>query len=284
MVIVKSTVNGAISIVNAIATGKGATVGITKKVHAIVEATEGKGITIEVDKKKISSRLIASVVERIIPKSSLNKTKLRIELESDIPTGYGLKSSSAISSAVSLACSRIFRPTMTDEQILKAGIDASIETKVSITGAYDDACACYYGGFIITDNFKRKIIVKKKCPNNIQAVIFIPAKRKRGNVKKLKMLKQTFQTAWDIAKNEDYWNAMTINGLATSTILDSEPKIIPALIDKGALGASISGNGPSIAAVGKKGEIKKIENVFDEMEGNVIIADMNNKKADVNEM
>ena len=27
---------------------------------------------------------------------------------------------------------------------------------VSITGAYDDACSCYYGGFNVTDNAKKK--------------------------------------------------------------------------------------------------------------------------------
>jgi len=34
---------------------------------------------------------------------------------------------------------------MNDIEMLNVGVDASIETKVSLTGAYDDACACYYG-------------------------------------------------------------------------------------------------------------------------------------------
>ena len=32
-------------------------------------------------------------------------------------------------------------------------------------------------------------------------------------------------------------------------LLNSDPKIISKLVEKGALGASVSGNGPSIAAV-----------------------------------
>lgn len=44
---VKATVNGAISLVNAIATWKGATLGITAKVEAIVSTSEGRGIDLQ---------------------------------------------------------------------------------------------------------------------------------------------------------------------------------------------------------------------------------------------
>jgi len=99
----------------------------------------------------------------------LEQNKIVITLESEIPTGYGLKSSSAISSAVALVCAKVFKPKLTDQQILLAGVDASIETKVSITGAYDDACSCYYGGFNVTDNAKKKRIHFEKGPSNLIA-------------------------------------------------------------------------------------------------------------------
>ena len=68
---------------------------------------------------------------------------------------------------------KIFKNKINDSQVLLAGVEASIETKVSITGAYDDACACYYGGFAHYDNLKRKLIHSEKGPKNITAVIFI---------------------------------------------------------------------------------------------------------------
>ena len=43
-VIVKATMHGAISIVNAIATGKGSALGISLKVRAEVKRNEGQGI------------------------------------------------------------------------------------------------------------------------------------------------------------------------------------------------------------------------------------------------
>src|SRR3990172_365324 len=228
----QATLHGAISIVNAVATGKGATLGVSLKTSALLEASPGNGVFIESRNKAISSRLINKVIQKVIPKNDLENTKIQISLQSEIPTGYGLKSSSAISSAVALACAKLFRPKWNDSQILLAGVDASIESKVSITGAYDDACGCYYGGFAVTENYKRKIV----------------------------------------------------NGMATSTILNSDPKLISDLIENGALGASVSGNGPAIAAISKKENIANIKKVFSNLAGTTIVSEINNKKAEVYEL
>ena len=281
---VKATIHGAVSLVSAIANKKGATVGISLKVEAIVETSEGKGIVIQSENKSLSSRLINKTIEKIVTKKDLEKNKITVTLTSEIPTGYGLKSSSAISSAVALACAKIFKPKLTDHQILLSGVEASIESKVSITGAYDDACSCYYGGFNVTDNGKRKRIQFEKVPTNLIAVIFIPKNRKRGNLKKLKILSPIFNNAWELAKEKKYWESMIINGLATSTILNSDPKIIVDLIEKGALGASVSGNGPSIAAIVKKENESNVKKIFGALEGNIIVSKINNKKAEVHEL
>jgi shikimate kinase len=280
----KATVHGAVSLVNAIANQKGATLGIELKVEATVETSPGKGISIQSENKSLSSRLINKTIEKIVSKKDLEQNKISVTLDSEIPTGYGLKSSSAISSAIALACAKIFKPKFTDQQILLAGVEASIESKVSITGAYDDACSCYYGGFNVTDNAKKKRIQFEKGPSNLIAVIFIPKNRKRGNLKKLKILSSTFENAWELSRKANYWDAMIINGLATASILNSDPKIITNLIGKGALGASVSGNGPAIAAITKKENEVNMKKVFSSLEGNIIISKVSNKKAEVHEL
>ncbi|NWJ30034.1 shikimate kinase, partial [Marine Group I thaumarchaeote] len=269
---------------NAIAIKKGATLGIALKVEATVESSSGKGILLKSKNKSISSRLINKTVEKIVSKKDLEQNKITITLDSEIPTGYGLKSSSAISSAVALACAKIFKSKFTDRQILLAGVDASIESKVSITGAFDDACSCYYGGFNVTDNAKKKRIHFEKGPTNLVVVIFIPKNRKRGNLKNLKPLSYVFEKAWELARKANYWEAMIINGLTTASILNSDPEIITSLIEKGALGASVSGNGPAVAAITKKENEANIKKVFSALEGNLIISKVSNKKAEVHEL
>ena len=135
MVKAKATVHGAISIVNAIANKKGATLGISLRVEAIAETSIGKGIVIQSKNNTLSSRLINKTIEKIVSIKDLENNKITISLESEIPTGYGLKSSSAISSAVALACAKIFKPNFTDQQILLAGVDASIESKGEYYGS-----------------------------------------------------------------------------------------------------------------------------------------------------
>tara|TARA_B100000029_G_scaffold497367_1_gene564893 strand:+ start:1738 stop:2592 length:855 start_codon:yes stop_codon:yes gene_type:complete len=279
-----SKVFGAVSLVNAIATGKGSTLGIETFVETRLEKKEGTGIHITSENKTISSRLINKIIENMIPKRVLDNTKLELDFKSNIPTGYGLKSSSSISTAVILACAKAFDKDMTDEEILRLGAKTSIETKVSITGAYDDACACYFGGFNVTDNLKMKLIHREIAPKELQAIIFLPKSRKRGNLKRLKNFKNAFEKSWELAKGSDYWNAGIINGIATTAILDSEPKLIMRLMEKGALCATISGNGPSIMAITDKKNKLKIQKEFSGLEGRIIVSNINNKKAYVHEL
>ena len=74
----KATVHGAISLVNAIANQKGATLGIALKVEAIVETNPGKGITIQSKNKSLSSRLINKTVEKVVSKKDLEKNKIKV--------------------------------------------------------------------------------------------------------------------------------------------------------------------------------------------------------------
>ncbi len=281
---VRADVHGAVSLVNAISTKKGATLGIDLGVRVEAEALPGSGITIESKNRNVSSRLINRTIEKTVPKRKLKSSRIRISLASEIPAGYGLKSSSAISSAVALACTRLFGPTMRDSRVLLAGVEASIETGVSITGAYDDACACYYGGFIVTDNRRRAIIRRQKARGDLRAVIFTPSSRRRGNPRGLRPMAPVFRDAWEFARDGDYWNAMILNGLAASSVLNSDPGLVASLVEAGALGASVSGNGPAVAAVAEGRSISRIRKVFSKLDGRVTVAGINNKKAEVHEL
>ena len=281
---VVAKVYGAVSIVNAIATGKGSTLGIDTFVETTLTKKDGKGIHITSENKTISSRLINKLIENMIPKKILDNTKLELDFKSNIPTGYGLKSSSAISSAVVLSCAKAFGKTMSDEEVLKLGAKTSIQTKVSITGAYDDACACHFGGFNVTDNLKMQLLNRELAPKELQAIVFLPKSRKRGNLKKLKNFKNAFEQSWQLAKNSDYWNAAILNGIATTSILNSEPNLIMKLMEKGALCATISGNGPSLMAIVDKKNKSRVQKEFSGLEGNIMIANINNKKAQVHEL
>ena len=77
---------------------------------------------------------------------------------------------------------------------------------------------------------------------------------------------------------------MILNGIATSDILSSNPKFISELNQYEAIAASVSGNGPAIAAIVKNNAVSKIKNVFSSLDGKITVAEINNKKAEVHEL
>ena len=276
----RAVVHGAISIVNAIATGKGSALGVSLKVTAEVELQKGHGLRFIAGRN--GYKLIKNIVQKTIPKQISESNMIIIKVDSEIPIGYGLKSSSAVSNAVALACSHIeMEEDTNDYEILEVAARSSLEAKVSLTGAYDDSTACYYGGFTVTDNYSRRLIRKERAPDNLYAIILLPSNTSRGDVSKLRNLSDIFIDAFKFAESGQYWKAMKLNGVLASAALSSSYTPVMAALEQGALSASISGNGPSIAAVGYADAVESIVDALSKFEGKIIVSRVNNEKANV---
>ncbi|RPJ30912.1 MAG: shikimate kinase [Nitrosopumilales archaeon] len=273
---VTSIVHGAISIVNAVATGYGSAMGISLNVKVEIISKKGSGLIFQ---KGGGSLMIKKIIYDVLQSKYINNNQLLININSEIPSGMGLKSSSAVSNAVALACNSLTNKESRDEFVLNSAIDASLYAKTTITGAYDDSTACYYGGFVTTDNYKRKIWKRENSPTDISAVIFLPNNKKRGDVTRLKLLSDIYLEAFQLAYSGQYWKAMTLNGVLTSSLLSNSYTLTRMCLENGALAASISGNGPAIAAVVRESEVQKIKSVLSNLDGRVIISRTNNQKA-----
>jgi shikimate kinase len=276
----EAIVHGAISIVNAMATGKGSALGISLKVRAEVELQKGHGLRFMTGRN--GDKLIKNIIQKTIPKQIIESNMIIIKVDSEIPIGYGLKSSSAVSNAVALACSQIEREEdINDYAIIDVAARSSLEAKVSFTGAYDDATACYFGGFTVTDNYSRRLIRKDRAPQNLYAIILLPSNSPRGDVRKLRNLGDIFIDAFRFAQSGQYWKAMKLNGVLASAALSSSYTPVMTAMEHGALSASMSGNGPSIAAVGYEGAVEPIVDALSKFEGRIIVSKVNNEKANV---
>lgn len=275
---VTSIVHGAVSIVNAIATGFGSAMGISLTVKVEIDSKKGSGIIFQ---KGGGSAMIKKIIYDIIPSKYLNNNQLLININSEIPSGMGLKSSSAVSNAVALACKSLLNKDMDDENILNTAINASFYSKTTITGAYDDSTACYYGGFVTTDNYKRKLCKRENSPTDICAVIYLPNNKKRGDISRLRVLSDIYLEAFHLANSGQYWKAMTLNGVLTSCLLSNSYNITRTCLENGALAASISGNGPAIAAIVHLDQAQKIRSILSDFDGRVIVSNSNNQKASI---
>ena len=273
---VTSVVHGAISIVNAVATGFGSAMGISLEVKVEIVSKKGSGIVFQ---KGRGSSMIKKISHDMLPPKYLNNNLLLININSEIPSGMGLKSSSAVSNAIALACNSLVNEDINDEFVLNSAIDASLYAKTTITGAFDDSTACYYGGFVTTENYKRKLLKREPSSADVSAVIFLPNNRKRGDISRLKLLSDIYLEAFQLAHSGQYWKAMTLNGVLTSSLLSNSYTLTRLCLENGALAASISGNGPAIAAIARESEIQKIKSVLSNLDGRVIVSKTNNQKA-----
>ena len=280
----RATMHGAVSIVNAIATGNGSSLGISLRVNAEVELARGHGVRFLTGKN--NDRLVNNIIRNTLPKEMIESNLITIKVKSEIPIGFGLKSSSAVSNAVALACSGLAKEEEEEEvddyAVLDAAVRASLDAKVSITGAYDDATACYFGGFTVTDNYSRRLIRREEAPKNLYAIIFLPRNApRRGDVHRLSNLSDLFTDAFRLAEAGEYWKAMKLNGVLASAALGSTYLPVMAAIERGALAAGVSGNGPSIAAVAYEDEVEDIKSALSKFEGTIIMSRINNQKASV---
>lgn len=277
---IRVTMHGAVSIVNAVANGHGSALGISLKVLADLTISAGKGVYLQ---SKQGEKLLNILVRRTLPKTVLIDHAVRIEIKSEIPVGFGLKSSSAVSSAVALAIQKFLGEEIDDVKILNQSADASIDAGVSLTGAFDDSAACYFGGFVVTDNFSRKLIRREPASEDLSAVILLPSRVSRGNLFNLYLAPEIFDLAFKMASDRDYWNAMKLNGMAVGALLGSDYTPVISAIKEHALSAGISGNGPSVVAIANSKHLKNLVSSLSSFEGQVLISKVNNQKATVEE-
>jgi shikimate kinase len=271
-----AVVHGAISIVNAVATGFGSSLGISLKVKVEMVAEKGSGIIFESGN---SNKMINRIIEDVLSPEFTAEYLLKIRINSEIPLGVGLKSSSAVSSAVALACKGLISDNVQDQQVLDSAVAASLFARTTITGAYDDATACYYGGFVVTDNYNRKILRQDDCPDDVAVIIYVPKNCQRGDLSKLKLLSELYNDAFNLAYSGNYWKAMILNGILNSSVLLGDYLPARLALENGALAAGMSGNGPSTAAVARKEDANQIRSVFARLNGYVIVSPINNNKA-----
>jgi len=272
---------GSATIINAIATGKGSAFAIQRHVTAEVELIP-EGVECSCD-KEIDTTLMRTCAETILEKYNI-KAGLKVKTTSNLPVASGLSSSSATSNAIIMAASKL----ITEEfdlkppskwEILNLAIDASLKAGVTITGAFDDASASFYGGFTITDNLERKII-KKGPMENQKILIYMPRRKSltaESNVKRMRILAPLVEIAFKKALEGDLHRALTLNGIIYCATLGFNPEIAVDALEAGAVAAGLSGTGPSFVAITTEEKQDNIIEAWSSHPGDIIITSVDNK-------
>lgn len=291
---------GAATIVNAIATGKGAAFGIGLKTDAVVELTNKPGtfkVFINSDKDE-NPALAVNCVKRVLAKYKLDKTYgAIITTASDIPISRGLKSSSVAANAIVLASynalpreikEKLNHGARSEKNKLKfdldainIGIDAALDARVTITGAFDDAAASYFGGAVVTDNKKRKILASYDI-DDCDIIIHVPKNKIRKDSKRLANVKRVaslVELAYAMALKGDYKNALFINGAAYSSAMGLSTRVAIAALGAGAITAGLSGTGPATVILAEKSAKDEVIAAISDKKSDIILTKVNMIKA-----
>ena len=268
--------HGAITILNAFPAGKGGALGIDLWTRAKVNLREGNGEIsgFAAADAGDSTKLAVTVVRKTLERYEYDgKVSGEVITSSNIPSAVGLKSSSAAANAVALATLSAIGEEPDDDAVVEIGVDASLESKVSLTGALDDSFASYHGGAVLTDNDRRRVEKILKIPRDINVLVLVPPRKTQtGQLDRARFspLRRISELAYGEASNGHPWDALTLNGLAISSILGEDPRPALAAIEAGALGAGLSGKGPAVAAIVDDTEVKRVAQALGKFEGRVI--------------
>ena len=276
--------HGAVSIINAFATGKGGALGIDLWTRSRVTLRDGKGRMsgfVSSDPQE-SPVLITTVAEKTLEHYGYtNKVTGEVVTTSNIPIAVGLKSSSAAANATALATTAALDEEPDEDALLEIGVESSVECGVSLTGAFDDSYASYHGGAVLADNTHRKIEKLLAVPGEVRLFLLVPPRRRyTGKLERSKFepIKRIVDIAYREALTGNLWDALTLNGLAYSSVLHESQDPIVAALGVGALGAGLSGKGPAVVAITETRFSRLVEEALSRFDGRIIETSPNSSK------
>ncbi len=246
----------AITIVNALFTGVGSAVGIDLKVDASIEldpAASDRDRSFQVDSSQ-DSPLVRRSTEAALhffePRRAF-RTSLR--LHSEIPPRRGLKSSSAVSTAIVRAVATALGREIDPTETARLAANVAQEIGLSATGAFDDALAGLLPGFVVTDNRTRRTLRLEEVDPRWTSVLWIPPGDHRPSIELASQFLDRSSDARAATKAVSagrFLPAMEQNTALVEQIMGYEyAPLRAALRGAGAIASGVSGMGPSLAVI-----------------------------------
>ncbi len=246
--------SAALTIVNALPTGVGCAVGIDRFVTVEVSAEASPRDRVRCEPPASATPLVlACLAEARACTQTDGAWDVAVRVRSDIPSGKGLKSSSAVATATLRAAGRAWGAEL--EQLEAARLAARVgrAVGVSATGALDDALAGLASGFVTTDNRTDTVLRRDAVDPEWTALVCVPA----GTHPPAPSLMAAFRNveaegrrAADAARAGRYADAMQQNGALVARALGYDrPAWSDAVVRAGAVAFGISGLGPAVGVI-----------------------------------
>jgi shikimate kinase len=267
---------GAITFVNALATGVGSAAGVALDLEAAVElhpVGASGGLVIPPDSDSPLVRATADAALRAWAPG--RPWSGRLSIRSGIPLAKGLKSSSAVSGAVARAIAAALQVLVTNEEVGRLSADVSQAIGLSATGAFDDALATLEPGVHVTENGPRRRIRTDALDPSWQVILWIPHHTHLPSPvyrDRFRELAAEGRAAEEAARRGDALGAMAANTeIVERAVGYSYHELREEVERRGALAAGVSGLGPALAVITPPERISVILRCLPPGEGEVLV-------------
>ena len=225
----------------------------------------GADLTYDVDKNAASA-----VVKKMLIDAKAN-FGIELTIHKGFSPGSGLGSSAASAAGAAFGTNHLLGNIYSEQELTKFAMFGEEVACGSLIA--DNVAAAIYGGFVLIRSYEPLEIIKLPVPNELRLVAIHPQIEVRTedarNVLPKEILLKDAVTQWANVgglisglHSNDY--KLISNSLVDIIVEPHRKKLIPyfddvknAAIDAGALGAGISGSGPTIFALCKGDEIAK---------------------------
>ncbi|MGA9839589.1 MAG: shikimate kinase [Thermoplasmata archaeon] len=268
------TSNAAITIVNALPTGIGSAAGIDLAARAVVDlhpsGSSGKW-DVRMDEAARTPLVVAALTDALRRFAPGSSGTAELTVRSEIPVARGLKSSSAVSSAIVLAVAHATDSACT---LLDAGrLSARVARAagLSATGALDDALAGLSSGVVVTDNTKGELIASFALPADLEVALLVPRATHRPSSEwagVFRAERAAGEVPVGVALRGDWAAAMNANTELVERVMRYDYSALRStLLRNGALASGVSGMGPALATVAARSRLDGLIESIPEMLG-----------------
>ncbi len=241
----------AVTVVNAMATGKGAAIGINLRAVAHAEIVdEGILANIHVRGREYGDTKLIEEIVKLMRMRTGQDFGVKLWIHSDIPPAKGLKSSSAVANAVIFELANKLGLQISEEELVKLGVEAAKRAGVTLTGAYDDACASHFGGLVFTDNRRMEILKKTDIPG-LPVLLLVPEREVHTSSFRsvdFSSIKMHIDAIFDRALRGEWEEAAFLNGQIYSDFFGYDKRLLLQARNEGAV-AGLCGKGPAMFAI-----------------------------------
>ena len=255
--------NGAISILHALGLGRGCSIGIqlTTKVQIVEDAVD-----IEDDRNGLLVAVEKCWRDRGLPIPD----QFGWKVDSSIPIGQGLKSSSALSCAALRALNSCAWTGLSNSEIADIAAKSQLISNCAKTGSMDDNWASLEPGWKLVDpalSASESIILQGDIDPSLSILILLRGKRTvEISAEDFSQHEQIFERSLASVMRGSVLDALSSNGMAVAAATDDHEalRICNLSIASGAIAAGISGSGPSIAIVCFQDDSTSLSKLFSE--------------------